>query len=82
MGKQGQGVMEEPWGQNTYNGVIEGHPTPHAQRGARSVPHGLYLPLRQAEDSAKKRTARALTPTSVADYPGLQEGNLVTVHFH
>ncbi|KAM7058350.1 small ribosomal subunit protein eS19 isoform 1-T1 [Molossus nigricans] len=44
--------------------------------------HYLPLTLRWAGNSAEKKTAKGLTPTSLADYPGLKEGNLATVRFH
>lgn len=56
-------------------------PTAHTQRGARSL-YCLYLTLWWAGDSVEKQMAKGLTPTSLTDYPGLQEGNLATVRFH
>lgn len=86
MGKQGReiwerGVMEEPWGQITYNEPSEGHPAPPTLRCQLCL-HTVWTCPSGGQDSAEKGAAQGLTPTSLADCPGLQEGNLATVRFH
>ena len=81
MGKLGKGVMEEPWGQVTDNEVSEGHPAPPTQRCQVCLCTVWTCPS-GGQDSAGKRAAQGFAPTSLADCPGLQEGNLATVCFH
>ncbi|GAB5581979.1 40S ribosomal protein S19 isoform X2 [Prionailurus iriomotensis] len=80
-GGAGVGSMTKIYGGRQRNGVMPSH----FSRGSKSVARRVLQALEglkmvekdqdgRAGDSAEKRTVRGLTPTSLADYPKLQEG--------